>query len=432
MRTLRQASLLRQTIIGAMIALMALPQSMVIQSLSASSGFLLSIEPEKPAVAGSPLQLHLHGGSNNTLYVVQSSTNLVDWQPVTRSGSGRGHDVVLAEVVPTNNAQFFTVREFPVVDKLLAAADDNGRVFVFYVQTNGSFSPGSQIATLNSDARGLGIGDFDNDGLLDLITGGASGDTLTPYFFKGNGDGTFAAPVALPTAQGANSYMMGAAVGDFDCDGNLDFVCDGNERYVFFYWGNGDGTFTVEVKDWGCCGRSLAAGDFNEDGREDLARGTYSDGLVRLFLSNGDRTFTETNMVGAFGDDPYGVVAGDFDEDGHLDLIVNGGRSGDVGFYKGLGNGTFASLSTSGALANLDLDDYAAFATGDYNSDGHLDIALTTYYTHSVYFLPGNGDGTFSTNRLTLSTALGASLGIAAPPRPPRVEVDIAPVKPVV
>jgi len=84
---------------------------------------------------------------------------------------------------------------------------------------------------------------------------------------------------------------MDAAVGDFDGDGNLDFVCGGNDRYVFFYWGNGDGTFTFTVQDWGCCGRGLATADFNEDGRMDLARATSPDGKVRIFLSNGDRTF---------------------------------------------------------------------------------------------------------------------------------------------
>lgn len=430
MRTFRPASLFEQTIIGAIIALMALPQSMLIQTLNAAGGPRLSIEPKNPAAAKSPLQLHVQGGSNNTVYVVESSTNLVDWQPMSRSGS-QGQDMVLAEVVPANNAQFFRVSESPAVEKLLAATDENGRVFVFYVQTNGAFTSGTQIATLNSGNWGVGMGDFDNDGLLDLITGGASGNTLTPYFFSGNGDGTFAAPVALPTATGANSYMMGAAAGDFDCDGNLDFVCDGNERYVFFYWGNGDGTFTAEVKSWGCCGRALAAGDFDEDGREDLARGTQSDGRVRLFLSNGDRTFTETNQVGAFGDNPYGVVAGDFDEDGHLDLIANKGGSGDVVFYKGFGNGTLTNLGSTG-LSTLDLNDYTAFAAADYDSDGHLDMGLATYNNHSVYFVSGNGDGTFSTNRLTLSTALGRSLGIAAPPLPPRVDVDIVPANPVV
>lgn len=526
-KTLSPPGLFRQTIIGLLPVLLALSQTLLLQSLHAATSPSLRIEPQSPAPKGRTpwFKLHLQGGSNTTVFLIQSSTNLLNWRPVLSGKSKPGQDLIVMEVMPTNKAQFFLLREIggqtdtnppawtngvngrltpispglirvswdpatddvgvaqynlylngllltnvlgnvlscllpldlrqsadlriqaldasdnssdilPLAylpgDKILAASDDNGRVFVFYVTTNGAFNAGTQIATVNSVARGLAIGDFDGDGILDLITGGASGGTLTPFFFHGNGDGTFAAPVALPTAPGANGCMMGATVGDFDADGNLDFVCNGDERYVFFYWGHGDGTFTLEVKDWGCCGRGLAAGDFDEDGREDLARATYSDGQVRLFLSNGDRTFTEINPAGAFGSDPYGLVAGDFDEDGHLDLIANTGPGGDVVFYQGLGNGAFTSLTTNGPLANLVLGNYAAFATADYNSDGHLDMALAGYSSGTVYFFPGNGDGTFSTNRVTLSTALGNTLGIAAPLRRPRVDVNIAPAKPVV
>ena len=319
-------------------------------------------------------------------------------------------------------------------DKILAAANDGGGIYTFYVQTNGVFSAARQIASLNSGSRGLALGDLDHDGILDLIAGGASGDTLMPFFFKGKGDGTFAVPVALPTAQGAGGYMMDGTIGDFDGDGNLDFVFNGNSGNAFFYWGNGDGTFTLDVKGWGCCGRGMVAGDFNEDGREDIVRGRYSDGQLKVYLSNGDRTFIETNVIGNnFGNnDPYAVAAGDFDEDGHLDIIVAGGSAGDVTFLQGLGDGTFTNLGVNGAWTNLNVHNYGSADAFDYNGDGHLDLAMVTYSSQTLYFWPGNGDGTFSTNRLTLGSGLGNVLGISAPPRPPRVDVDFTPLMPVI
>ena len=477
-------------------------------------------------------KLQLEGGSNGVIYLIQSSTNLTDWETLLSVKSQPGAALPLGDVTATNKTRFYRVQpkgpgtdtnapswtngvngratvsppatvvaswdpaiddvgvagywlyvngvlvtnvvgntlsyQFtvdlhqpvdlriqardasgnatPVLalaylpgDQILAFSSDSGQVFVSsylqtnVFQTNAGFSASRQIARFNSNDRGVAIGDFDRDGILDIIAGGASGDTLTPYFLKGNGDGTFAPPVPMPTSPGANSYMMDAAVGDFDGDGNLDFVVNGNNNSVFFYWGNGDGTFTLEVKNWGDYGRGMAAGDFNEDGRDDLVRGQYSGpGQVRLFLSNGDRTFTEsTNLVGQYGSDRYGVAAGDFDEDGHLDVIANNSGSGDIVFYKGHGDGTFTSLGTNGPWANLDVNTYAGLDAWDYNGDGHLDLVMATA-NGQVFFWPGNGDGTFSTNRVTVATGLpGWLVGISAPPRPARVNVGISPTDPV-
>ena len=331
-----------------------------------------------------------------------------------------------------NTTVLFSLAYLPG-DGLIAVSDDSGRVYLVQVQTDGSFGAARQLYNFGAGERGLGLGDFDRDGILDLIAGHGSGSTMSPYFFKGKGDGTFAAPVALPTAQGSGGWMMDATVGDFDGDGNLDFVVNSNDRYVFFYWGNGDGTFTVDVKDWGCCGRGMAAGDFNEDGREDLARARYGDGQLRVFLSNGDRTFIETNLVAQNlgNNDPYAVAAGDFDEDGHLDIIVAGGNGGDVSFFKGLGDGAFINITgTNGLWSNLDINTYSGIDAFDYNGDRHLDLVMSGY-NGQAYFFAGNGDGTFSTNRLTLITGMSGSMGISAPPKPPRVGVGISPADPV-
>ena len=495
-----------------------------------------------PAATSKPgqftLKVQLQSTSNSVIYVIQTSTNLVNWDTLVSGKTIPGAVVQIANVTPTNKAQFFRVNEMPhdLLDtnppawtngvggqftltppsgitvgwnpatdnvgvaqysifingvlvtnlsgstlsyqfslnyqsptdiriqaadassnaspilsliylpgnEIAAISDDSGRIYAFNylvtnaLLTNGGFAPRTQIFSFNSNDRGLVLGDFDRDGILDIVAAYASGNTLNAYFFKGNGDGTFAAPVQLPNAVGTqqNSYVMDMAVGDFDGDGNLDVAVNGNGPTVAIYWGNGDGTFTPSVQNWAdgnyYYGRGMVSGDFNEDGVDDIARSTCCNGMIKVLISNGDRTFIQTNLIASgLGDnDPYGLAAGDFDEDGHLDLLMGGGSSGNIFFLKGLGNGTFAPAVTNGPRANLDLGTYSNFKAYDYNGDGHLDIVMGDNNGVAFYF-PGNGDGTFSTNRVTIATGMNSAFGVAVAPRPPRVDVNIVPQNPV-
>ena len=484
------------------------------------------------------LRLQMQSTSNSVLYVIQTSTNLIQWDTLVSGKAKPGALLQVANVSPANNAKFFRVNELPedLVDtnppawtngvggtfsllpptgvtlgwkpatddigvaqysiflngvlvtnlsgadlsyqftlnyqapadlriqaedasgnlspilalvylpgnELAAVSDDSGHVYVFnYYQTNalvtnGGFAAAKQIAYFGSNDRGLALGDFDRDGILDLVAGYASGNTLNAYFFKGLGDGTFAAPVLLPGGGGAvqNSYVMGMAVGDWDGDGNLDVAINGNDSYVVFYWGHGDGTFTPQVQNWAdgnyVDGRGMATGDFNEDGLDDLARAACCNGMLKVLLSNGDRTFVQTNLVatGLGDNDPYAVAAGDFNGDGHLDLLVGGGSAGHVSFLQGNGDGTFTNLGANGWWTNLDIGTYFSWAAYDYRGNGNLDLVMSAY-NGQAYYWPGNGDGTFGTNRVTIATGMSGALGVSTPPPPPRVDVNITPRDPV-
>jgi hypothetical protein len=188
------------------------------------------------------------------------------------------------------------------------------------------------------------------------------------------------------------SIAVGAlAVADFNGDGKLDLATVANQSYsVAILLGNGDGTFQerqLRLGDY--FAYSVSVGDFNGDGKADLAiqdeecDGEYCSASTDIYLGNGNGTFRASQSTYA-GYDP--AVAGDFNGDGKQDLA--GGGAGEVWITLGNGDGTFQPYT--GYPANI-----ASLATGDFNGDGKLDLVGSGPDTAAI--LLGNGDGTFQT-----------------------------------
>ncbi len=121
------------------------------------------------------------------------------------------------------------------------ARTSSGYIYLYSGDGDGNFTPSaSQVADPGSDPYGVLLKDFDNDGVVDLI--GNNSSSGNPYFFKGNGDGTFAAGVYIGSLDTNNYTSLGAF--DFNNDGNMDVVASTyTSRQVWYYPGNGDGTF---------------------------------------------------------------------------------------------------------------------------------------------------------------------------------------------
>jgi hypothetical protein len=187
---------------------------------------------------------------------------------------------------------------------------------------DGTFAAAINTA-VGSSPTGLAVSDFDRDGILDLAVTSSSGVTI----LLGVGNGHFTQPPGSPFAAGTNP--SGVAAGDFDRDGKLDLaVANSGSDNVTILFGDGDGTFdgtspsTVSV---GTAPSAIAVGDFNRDGRLDLAvTNAGTDNNVSILLGDGTGSFDGSLFSSPFatGDNPVALVAGDFDRDGRLDVAV--------------------------------------------------------------------------------------------------------------
>jgi hypothetical protein len=210
------------------------------------------------------------------------------------------------------------------------------------------------------------------------------------------------------------SHPGSIALGDFNGDGKLDMavanILGGN---VSILLANGDGTFQNAVNySAGSEPRAVVAGDFRGNGILDLAvadhtgRGTA--GQVSILLGNGNGTF-QSAVTYDVGTGPDAIAVGDFFGDGHLSLaVVNDSPNNSVGILRGNGDATFRSQVTYPVGSGP-----TSIVVGDFNGDGHPDLAVSNRSNNNVSVLLNNGDGTFAP-RVNYNAGSGAFYVTAA------------------
>jgi FG-GAP-like repeat/Bacterial Ig-like domain (group 3)/FG-GAP repeat len=267
------------------------------------------------------------------------------------------------------------------------------------------------VQAAGTDPIALATTDVNSDGYPDVVAFdklSASSGAVTVLL--GYGDGTLQAPQTIN-----QSFLPGtqAAVADFNLDGSPDLaVTRQNTSQVSVLLNNiletqyPDGRSFVAYNPlstgMGNFADSIAVGDFNRDGKLDVAVSYLQDNDVQVLFGNGAGSLS-AGATYAVGSQPYWVASADLNGDGYPDLVtantnVNG-ANGTVSVLLNNKNGTFASAATY----NVGKQPYQV-AIGDVNGDGYPDLAVTDYGANTVTILMGSKTGTFTVSAATLAT----------------------------
>jgi hypothetical protein len=292
---------------------------------------------------------------------------------------------------------------------------------------------GDEVTEFLIDVNGEGAGflDYDNDGDQDIyLVNGSSRHSQKEkrlphdYLLRNNGDGTFA-DVTTQAGLGDTEWSSGIAVGDYDNDGFLDLYVT-NYGPNKLYGNNGDGTFRDVSEAAGVAGpkweipkwsMGAAFGDYDNDGHLDLfvtnfcafnyqedLPAPHPDGPCKmkgvpiacepekyegqqdlLYHNNGNGTFSDVSQAaGIVGKDPgrgFAVVFSDFDLDGDQDIYV-ANDAGPNFYYENNGKGHFNDLSLVSGTA---VDEFGnaqgsmGLTAGDFDNNGLQDILITNF-----------------------------------------------------
>ena len=269
----------------------------------------------------------------------------------------------------------------------------------------------ARIEPNRSYGMGLAVGDYQNDGYDDLFITHFNGPNV---LYKNNGDGTFINVTASAAVGGDSRWSTSAAFVDYDQDGFLDLyvvryvdhsfennlVCGPLDRGIrayctphaysgvpdLLYRNSGDGTFSDVSRQAGVAlsagkGLGVALLDYNRDGYPDIY--VANDSVPNfLFRNNRDGSFTEQGLLSGTGwngqgqpQAGMGTSVGDYDEDGHLDIAVTNLDMEYLALYRNLGDGSFEDVSGEVGL-QLASRPFVGFGLGflDFDNDSDLDL----------------------------------------------------------
>ncbi|MGZ5434409.1 MAG: LamG-like jellyroll fold domain-containing protein [Pyrinomonadaceae bacterium] len=226
------------------------------------------------------------------------------------------------------------------------------------------------------------------------VTAFGAGGSTTETFTLTVTDGTACAGVSVFTNaadSSVGSHPYSVAIGDFNNDGKQDIAAANQDSdTVSIRLGDGLGGFSVTTDvSVGDMPRGVAIGDFNNDGKQDIAAANYGSDTVSIRLGDGLGGFSGATEV-SVGDGPMSVAIGDFNNDGKQDFATANYWSDTVSIRLGDGSGGFTG-STEVSVGDIPY----SVAIGDFDGNGNQDLAAANI-GDKVSIRLGNGAGVFA------------------------------------
>ncbi|BFM43191.1 hypothetical protein CFS9_18320 [Flavobacterium sp. CFS9] len=236
------------------------------------------------------------------------------------------------------------------------------------------------------------IGDLNNDGLNDIVTGSS-----IVMWNKNLGNGNFSSPYLLPTDI-TSTLSSEIELADMNGDGWLDIIA--STQYKFeIYKNNGNEKFTSVYSIPLLSFRDIEIADFNKDGKPDICfTNPYQKGTNFGIIKNlGDFNFENVNQISFptnYRFKPNRIKSGDIDNDGDIDIVVSSAETSSIQILKNDGQGNFTINTELTSISTNPIE------LADIDNDGYLDIISADSYSYSprnVYWIK-NDKGIFDPN----------------------------------
>lgn len=264
----------------------------------------------------------------------------------------------------------------------LAVGNRNSRVSILLGTGSGSFFAPTAFPVADS-AMSIAVGDLDGDGHSDL----AVAAVYSVAVLLGTGTGSFAAPLNFP----AGAISVAIAIADFNGDARPDLaVANAGSNNVSILLGTGGGAFAAPANfAVGSSPRSIVAADLNGDGRTDVVVANQDSENVSVLLGTGTGSFGPATNYRSGNDVPAlnptfpnGLAVGDFNRDGRRDLAVSNFGPHNISIFTGTSAGTFAPA------IHIPLAGFPrGVAVADLNRDGSDDLIIPDIATDAALIL---------------------------------------------
>ncbi len=295
-----------------------------------------------------------------------------------------------ADLKTSLNATFVSVGDFNGDGKSdLVVSDGQSNVISVYLRnaTNTGFQAKIDYAT-GAKPQSVTVGDFNGDGKTDIAVANKDGDTVSVFLRNATNTGFDKQTDLLASEDPNKSAPESITVGDFNGDGKTDIALANKDAdRVSVYLRNADNTGFDARSDYAVGSKpdSVSVGDFNNDGKLDMAVANKYGNSVSVLLRNANNTGFDSQFVldtGA-GSSPESVTVGDFNNDGKADIAVANAKSYTVSIYlRNTGNTGFDAKVDYATGLNP-----RSVTVGDFNNDGKIDLAVANKYGNNVSVL---------------------------------------------